>query len=258
MTDQKAVEAANIEGQSDEIRSGDVVLPVMVYRPSHTAPVAAVILGTGGQQKGMLRSVEWLATRLAAAGILALTISWRDSSPLHDPEDIALATDWLLLQPDVDPARIGVYGMSRGGNAAFRAAAVDSRLRAVATFAPVTNFLQQAEGLAVYAPSRHKMMVGWLGDPVKDRAFYENVQAITYAERVKQPVLIVHGLLDMVSPADQSIWMKEAIEKGGNTQVRLELIHGMGHFGEVVPDSFGFEQIGKIIVPYFQEQLAAR
>ena len=258
MTNEKTADSSKIEGRPDEIRDGEVSLPVMVYRPSSANPVAAVILCPGGMQKGMLESLDWLATQLATAGILALAITWRDSSPAHDPQDIDLAIDWLLHQPNVDPARIGIYGMSRGGNAAFRAAAADSRLRAVATFGPVTNFIQQAEGAAVYAPGRHRMLIGWLGDPVKDRTFYETIQAITYAGQIKQPVLMVHGLYDMHSPPEQSIWMKEGIEKGGNTKVQLELIPGMGHFGEVIPNSCGFEQLSAIFVPYFLEQLAAQ
>lgn len=45
--------------------------------------------------------------------------------------DITAAVDFLVTQPDVDPARIGVVGMSMGGEEAIGAAAADARIVAV-------------------------------------------------------------------------------------------------------------------------------
>ncbi|MDO9639965.1 MAG: CocE/NonD family hydrolase [Pseudotabrizicola sp.] len=46
-------------------------------------------------------------------------------------ENIA-ALDWLRLQPEVDPDRIGVFGLSMGATLAYWLGALDPRLRAVA------------------------------------------------------------------------------------------------------------------------------
>jgi dipeptidyl aminopeptidase/acylaminoacyl peptidase len=239
-----------------ELTGEGVRLPVMLYRPPGVGASAAVILCPGGIQRGMFEIMEWIASRLCAAGILALTMSWRDASPLYDTDDIRLAVDWLLLQPGVNPSRIGILGMSRGANAALRAAAIEPRLRAAATFGAVTDLLQQVHGSAAYAPGRHKMLVNWLGDPVANREFYEKSQAISCAADIKQPLLMVHGAHDMHSPPEQSIWMKEAIESGGNHAVRLEIIPGMGHYGDVIPNSYGFDRLGNLFVPFFLEQLS--
>lgn len=245
-------------GREEIIHKDGLDLPVMVYRPSASGPAPAVIICPGGVEKGAYAVMEWLALKLQAAGFVAVTMSWRAPSPLNDPDDISLAVDWLQADPRVDGGNIGIMGMSRGGNAALRGAAFDSRIKAVVTFGPVVDFLQQAEGTAIYAPTRHKMIVGWLGDPVADRAFYEKIQALTYADRIKQPTLMVHGVHDMHAPIEQSLWMKEAMEAAGNTQVRLELVPMMGHYGDVPPGGYGYDTLGGLMTPFFIEQLRAK
>ncbi|WCT74487.1 prolyl oligopeptidase family serine peptidase [Sphingomonas naphthae] len=246
-----------LTGADETIVAGGLSLPVHVYRPEPGAerPSAALILCPGGIGTGMFEIMEWIAGAARDAGIFTVTTSWRAPSPEHDPDDVSMVVDWLQQQPDVDGERIAIMGMSRGGNATLRAAALDTRLKLVVTFGPATNFVQQAEGTAVYAPGRHRMLVDWLGDPVEKRSFYEKVQAIGYADRIKQPVLMVHGQHDMHSPPEQSIWMKEAIEAAGNSDVDLRIVPMMGHYGDVIPNSYGFDQLRAIIIPYLQQRL---
>lgn len=245
-----------LTGADVEIAARGVTTAAMLYTPRDARRRGpAMILCPGGIGAGDYEILEWLGAYLPDIGVAGLTIQWRGSAPEHDPEDISRAVDWLTAQPFVDPGRIGVMGMSRGGNAALRGAAFDARLKLAVTFGPATDFLQQAEGTKVYAPSRHRMLKDWLGDPVADRAYYEHVQAMTHAGRIKQPLLMVHGLHDMHAVPEQSIWMKDAIEAGGNHDVRLELMPMMGHYGDLVPNGYGFDQLRAIMLPYLTERL---
>lgn len=244
-----------LTGEDVAIEAAGLSLPAMLYRPPDAAPAGAVVLCPGGLGQGSFEIVEWLAGSLASVGLVGLTTSWRANSPEHDPDDIALAVDWLSRQAFVDAARIGVMGMSRGGNAALRAAAFDARIRACVTFGPATDFLQQVEGAALYAPGRHRMLVDWLGDPIADRAYYERVQAITHAAAIRQPVLMVHGQHDMHAVPEQSIWMKAAIEAGGNRDVELDLVPMMGHYGDVSPNGYGFDLLRARILPWLAQRL---
>ena len=229
--------------------------PVMTYWPTAGERMPAMVLCPGGIGTGLFEILEWLAAGLRDQGICAVTINYRAGSPDDDAADVSLVREWLARDPRIDPERIGVMGMSRGGNAALRAAAFDPRLKVVVTFGPATDFLQQAEGTAIYAPGRHQMLRKWLGDPVADRAYYEKIQAITYADRIKQPALMVHGQHDMHAPPEQSIWMKEAMERAGNDDVRLKLVPMMGHYGDVVPNSYGFDTLRGIIIPFLKQRL---
>ena len=234
---------------------GGIRLPVMLYRAEGEGRGPAVILCPGGIGTGMFEIVEWAASRLRVAGLHALTTSWRDGLPLHDSDDVSGVFDWLVEQPFVDPGRIGVFGVSRGGNAALRAAAADHRLRAVATFGTVSDLLQQAYGTAAFAPARHRMITGWLGDPVSNRAFYERVQAIDHVQGIVQPLLLLHGEHDMHAPVEQSISVRDKVVASGNTDVRLELFPVVGHFGEVVPSGFAYDHIAGHLIAFLREKL---
>ena len=244
-----------LTGTEESLVTPEVTLPLMVYRPQAAGPCPAVIICSGGMETGLWEVYEWLAASLRDAGIFVVTLKYRAASPLHDPDDISLVVDWLSGKAEVDATRIGILGHSRGGGAALRAAALDSRLKAVVTLGVVTEFLQQVEGLAIFAPSRHRVLTGWLGDPVSNRSFYEKVQALNYGDRVKQPVLMLHGQNDMHSPTEQSEWMRDAMVAGGNKDVRLEVLPRMGHFFDVVPSTFGFDILRCHIVPYFRAKL---
>ena len=54
-----------------------------------------------------------------------------DGLRLDGETDVRAVTDWLVAQPGVDGSRIGILGLSMGGEQALTAAANDSRLRAV-------------------------------------------------------------------------------------------------------------------------------
>jgi len=54
--------------------------------------------------------------------------------------DVMRVMDYLTTRPDVDSARIGVVGISKGGTEAYLAAAADERIAAVASLIGVQSF----------------------------------------------------------------------------------------------------------------------
>lgn len=242
-------------GEIVEIPSGQSKLKMMLYRAEATAPAPVVIACPGGTEGGLFEIMEWACSRLRAAGFNALTTSWRSPAPDNDPDDVAAAIDWLLQQSFVDGNCIAVFGGSRGANAALRAAAFDKRICAAVTFGAATDFLQLATGAAAYAPSRFELFKGWLGDPVTQRSRYEKVQAISYAQLINQPVLLIHGRHDFHCPHEQSIMMRDKIAATGNDQVELELLPFVGHYGDVVPNGYAFNHISSLIVSFLNRHL---
>jgi dienelactone hydrolase len=51
-------------------------------------------------------------------------------------ESVSRAVDWLAANPEVDPARIGIVGISQGSALALLAAARDPRIKSVAVISP--------------------------------------------------------------------------------------------------------------------------
>ncbi len=230
-------------------------IATMLYKAQGDAPAPTIVTCPGGMGTGLFEIVEWAASRLSAAGFHVLSMNYRGELPTHDHEDISAAFDWLAGQSFVDAQRIGLFGVSRGGNAALRAAAADHRFKAIATFGTVSDFLQQAFGTAAFAPARHRLITSWLGDPVADRAFYERIQAIDRVQGIVQPLLLLHGEHDMHAPVEQSITVRDKVVAAGNGDVTLELFPVLGHFGEVVPSGFAYDHLASRFIPFFREKL---
>ena len=97
------------------------------------------------------------AERFAAAGFGALVFDYRrfgasEGEPRNhlDPhdqqQDVRNALTWLRAQPEIDPERIGGWGISLGGVHMLALGAYDRRLKAVVSVATGLNTIQQMMG----------------------------------------------------------------------------------------------------------------
>lgn len=90
-----------------------------------------------GGAEGIQRGYNVLMVDLPGQGATAF-------DGLHYRADVEVpirtAIDWLIDQPEVDPQRIAIYGVSLGGYISLRAAAFDRRIRACAVSTPILDF----------------------------------------------------------------------------------------------------------------------
>jgi dipeptidyl aminopeptidase/acylaminoacyl peptidase len=217
-----------------ELQDGAITLAAQLSRPNTLGAHPAVMIFPGGMEHGVIQAYDWIASRLADAGYITLTVTYRAKRPDHDPSDALIGFGWLAHQADVVPNRCGIFGHSRGGLAALRSAANDPRVRSVVSFAAPTDLAHYARSVSEFAPSRYRQVVEWLGGtPAKVPERYAMLRGLSYADRVSQPVLLIEGTLDMITPIEHTLRMDEALRKAGNNQVRVELIDRMGHFCEL-------------------------
>ncbi|GGC64912.1 hypothetical protein GCM10011504_48700 [Siccirubricoccus deserti] len=206
-----------------------------------------------------IEQLDWLARALAARGIVVLAQAFRNGASryqLRDVEDVCAAVSWLTGLPGVDAARIGAVGHSRGGSASLRAAAADVRIRSTVALAPPTDVARYVRGLQDYAPSRYRTMVaGYGATPDEEPDYYRAISPIAYADRIRTPVFLVHGTLDLIAPHEHSEWMRAALLRAGNARVRLELVEGMGHFFELGMAGYQFVRIAGLAAAWFEETL---
>jgi cephalosporin-C deacetylase-like acetyl esterase len=115
---------------------------------------------------------------------------------------------WLASRPEVDPARLGVTGISLGGIVAALAAAVDPTLNSAA-------LLLAGGGLADILwdmPEARKFRDLWVaaGRTKADlRALTDPFDPLTYAERLRgKRMLMIAGKVDEVVPptAARALW----------------------------------------------------
>ena len=207
-------------------------------------------------EQGVIPAYDWITGRLAAAGYVTLTITYRANRPVHDPQDALVGLDWLAGQPDIAPQRCGIFGHSRGGLTALRAAAHDARLRSVVSLAAPTDIARYVRSVAGYAPSRHRQAVDWIGGtPEELPERYTKLCGLSYADRIRQPVLLVQGGLDMITPMEHALWMERALREAGNRHVRLEVIDRMGHFCELASQGYQFDRVAGLAISWFDQTL---
>ncbi len=96
--------------------------------------------------------------------------------------------DWLRRQDFVDPDRIAVFGWSYGGYMTLRLleAAPRGTFRAGVAVAPVTRW----ELYDTHYTERY------LGNPALDRAPYLASDVLPRADRIADPLLLIHGMAD--------------------------------------------------------------
>ena len=118
--------------------------------PEAAAPVPCVVLCHGfGSYDDDLGGFDRLAGVFAVARLATFRFSFTGSHPYADKGTIRPASQWvddalsalgrIEQHPLIDPARLGLLGVSVGGGVAIQAAALSTRVRAVVALAPVAD-----------------------------------------------------------------------------------------------------------------------
>ncbi len=195
---------------------------VGTYFSSTTRPGPALLV-LGGSEGGVGGSAA-LGRAFAAQGYTVLGLAYfrAEGLPAH-MEEVPLeyfdaAVEWLASQPEVDPERLGVYGVSKGGEAALLVASRNDRLRAVAAGVP-SNVVWQNINRTDFTP-RSSWTAG--GAPLEYAPYdFSNGFTSIFAlyngtiesgapaaaeipvERINGPVLLISGREDTIWPSSR-------------------------------------------------------
>ena len=157
-----------------------------LYRPSTGGPFPGIVVCLGVVPFGVDHpQVPVLGNALARSGFAAL-LYWSPAMRDFrlDPEDvenIALAYDWLIEQPYVDPARSGLFGTCVGGAFALMAAAsprIGNRVSFIGAYAPYSSMWTFAQDVASATRSGEGARAPWLVDPLTRKVFVHSFTAL--------------------------------------------------------------------------------
>lgn len=165
---------------------------------------------------------------------------WQVATGEEDPRDnwmhqataaSVLAHSWLLAQPEVDPERTGVTGVSWGGVLTCRVAGADPRFKFAA---PVYGCGLLDEPSLVSEELAAKGDLGKLWTALYDPSHL--------LRRAQMPFLWINGTNDATFPI--SIWLKSTrLTKGPSTlSMPLRMPHAHGGPGENPAEIFAFAQ----------------
>jgi fermentation-respiration switch protein FrsA (DUF1100 family) len=181
------------------LRSSDGVALSGWYTPSQNGAAVVLLHGVAATRSDLVEHAAVLAENgfgvllldprgYADSGGRAMDLGW------YGERDLEGAVDFLTDQPDVDADRIGLVGLSLGGEASIGAAAADPRVRAVV-----------AEGASyrVLDDQPPRIAEGWMGRAA-DWVMFRTVDALTgapaplslvesVARIAPRPVLLITG-----------------------------------------------------------------
>ncbi len=125
---------------------------------------------------------------------------------------VSTALDTLTKRNDIDANRIGLAGVSLGGYYAPRAAAYEPRIKAAVGNCGPWNFGECWEGLPGLTRAAFKYHSGATSDEdAKVRALKLSLDGA--AQKIKQPLLVIHGKLDRLIPWQQAHKIVDAVGK---------------------------------------------
>lgn len=248
-------------------------VPALVIRPAGAAgplPAVVVLHGLGGNKEGMAGLMEELARR----GYLALAIDARwhgERGPglqaamirayragrghpyvFDTVLDLFRTLDYLQTRPDVDPQRIGMIGVSMGGQETWITAALDPRVKVAVPVIGVNSFRWTVEhdrwhARANLLPQVYEAVRADLSEPAVNTQVYRAVwDRLTpgLLDRfdgpqllpliAPRPLLVLNGETDPLVPVEGARLAagsaRGAYEAAGVPErFRFEVAPGVGH-----------------------------
>jgi dipeptidyl aminopeptidase/acylaminoacyl peptidase len=197
-------------------------VPAWLYRPDSAAfpgrrPVVIQIHGGPESQArpGFDPYVQYLAGTLGYAVILpnvrgssGYGKSWLKADDGYQRmgavKDIGSLLDWIGTRPDLDAGRVAVAGRSYGGFMSL-ASLVEygPRLKAGISAVGISHFPTFLKKTSGYRRDLRRVEYGDERDP-RMAAFLDSISPLTRADRIRTPLLLIHGRNDPRVPYGES------------------------------------------------------
>jgi dipeptidyl aminopeptidase/acylaminoacyl peptidase len=206
----------------DLVRFGSfdgVEVPAFVFRPPRSGTGArhpVVVIVHGGPESQWRPSFSPLVQYLVARGYAVVAPNVRGSTGygrhyqhLDDVErrldsvaDLAAVHDWIAGTGDLDPDRCALYGGSYGGYMVLSGLVHQpERWAAGVDIVGIANLVTFLEHTAVWRRAWREREYGSLGT---DRPLLERLSPLTHVDRLRAPLLIIHGRNDPRVPLGEA------------------------------------------------------
>jgi dipeptidyl aminopeptidase/acylaminoacyl peptidase len=247
--------------------SDGVQVPARIYRPAELGakPNGAAVIFVHGA--GCLHNVHnyWSTYfreyqfnhLLASKGYLVLDLDYRGSTGYgrdwrlanyrhmggRDLQDQVDAVHWLQRTFGISPDRVGIYGGSYGGFITLMALFTEPKwFGAGAALRPVTD----------WAHYNHAYTAEILNEPQEDSVAYRQSSPIYFAEGLQDPLLILHGMVDVNVHFQDVVRLTQRLIELGKTDWQLAVYPVEDH-GFIRPDSWTDEY--RRILELFEQRL---
>ncbi len=235
------VEALTFKG-SDGVEVEGWLMKPLTGKP----PYPTILYIHGGPHGAYGYNFSFDFQMLAGAGYAVLYINHRASTGYGDAFSTAITGDWgnldyndLMAGVDhaierglTDADKLGVCGLSGGGNLSCWIVGQTDRFKAAVPENPVTNFVS-FYGVSDIGPWFATAQMG--GAPHEIPEVYAKCSPITYAHKCTTPTLLIQGEADWRCPAEQSEQFYTVLKANGCT-VEMVRLPNSSHAESIVGD----------------------
>ena len=197
-------------------------VPAFVYRPRNIAPDARtpVIIDIHGGPESQTRPLwnpgaQYFAEMLGATIILPNVrgsegygtryLNLDNGERREDSvRDIGALLDWIATQPDLDPARVAVYGQSYGGYMSLASMVhYSDRLVGGVERYGISNWTSFLQNTEAYRRDNRRAEYGDERVPTM-RAVFDRISPLNNVGRITKPMLVMQGANDPRVPQSES------------------------------------------------------
>ncbi|MCB0063310.1 MAG: S9 family peptidase [Caldilineaceae bacterium] len=236
--DQPEIKRLQFAGSDGVPVEGWILLPT-----GAAAPHPTILYIHGGPHSAFGHIFSFDFRLLASAGYAVLFINQRASTGYGDAfatqikgdwgnldyRDLMAGVDYAIGQGLVDGERMGVCGLSGGGNLSCWIVGQTDRFKAAVPENPVTNWVS-FYGVSDIGPWFAVEQLG--GRPHEIPEIYARCSPITYAHRCTTPTLLIQGEHDWRCPAEQSEQFYSVLKANG-CPVEMVRLPGSAHGGSI-------------------------
>ncbi len=229
------------------IRSEDLVEPYLIHYPSRdgkwtisaflympfnmarNGQNAAIVYIHGGPSSQTMNSFNRFIQFAANQGYMVLAPNYRGSTGYGkefqqanlfdmgggDLQDILAGVDWIKQTGHLDPKKIAVMGGSYGGYLSMMAVTKAPEIWAAGV--PIVPFVNWFTEIENEDPVLREGDLATMGDPVKNKALYEDRSPVNFIDKIKAPLLLLAGGHDPRCPKSETLQVVDAIKKRGGT-----------------------------------------
>ena len=262
------------------IRSEDLVEPFLVHYPSRdgkwtisaflylpynmarNGQNAAIVYIHGGPTSQTMNSFNRFIQFAANQGYMVLAPNYRGSTGYGrefqnanlfdmgggDLQDVLAGVDWIKQTGHLDPKKIAVMGASYGGYLSMMAVTKAPEVWAAGVpIVPFVNWLTEIEN---EDPVLRESDLATMGDPVKNKALYEDRSPVNFIDQIKAPLLLLAGGHDPRCPKSEAQQVVDAIKKRGGT-VDFKIYENEGHgFARVENQIDAYQRVANFLLAH--------